>query len=135
MQIFKDVTLTWNGSTFTIPAAKVFMCCAAIEEIMTAQEIAHAIMMQDIKLVRFSKAYSIALRFAGSTVTDEQVYSSLFHGSSEDVRQRIAPMLNAMMQLMIPPTDMFTQTTPTPGPSAEAPAAEKPKAKNVRKKH
>ncbi|MGE8940486.1 hypothetical protein ACO2I3_01095 [Leptospira interrogans] len=129
MQVFKDVTLAWNGSTFTIPAAKVFTCCAIVEEIMSAQEIAHAITTHDLKLVRFSKAYATALRFAGATVTDEQVYSSLFQGNANDVRQRIMPMLDALMRLMIPPSDMFTQATPTPGPSAEVPAAEQPKAK------
>lgn len=135
MQIFKDVTLTWNGSTFTIPAVRVFACCAAIEEIMTAQEMAHAITTHELKLVRFSKAYATALRFAGATVTDEQVYSSLFQGNNEDVRQRIMPMLNVLMMLMLPPSSPFV-----PGPSAPAPVSNSaessspPKTKPVRKK-
>jgi hypothetical protein len=110
MGIFKDVTLTWDGEDYTVPASGVMRLIAKIEDIITLQELHDP---TGIKLSRVSEAYAVALGVAGCKVSIEDVYGWLL---SEDAEAVIPAAVNGLMMMMVPPVeyqpDLGKQKTP-----------------------
>ena len=96
MAIFEDVTLTWKGDEFVIPANQLMRLIAKIEDEITIQELTAS---TGVKLSKLALAYTVALQYAGAKVTNEEVYESLFSNQS-----MTATFVTSLLMLMIPPT-------------------------------
>ena len=103
MSIFEPVTLTWKGKEYTIEADRVMRLIAKLEEHVTLAELFSGRPPQ----AKLSMAYAEALRYAGASVTAEDVYGALFQS---DEGAEYAAITQGVLMMMIPPSAL--QETP-----------------------
>lgn len=112
MQGFSDVTLGWQGDSFTVPANRQLMLIAKIEDALAGdggeQAIAVLFRKNGAPHSRLAAAYGAALRYAGADVTDEAVYlsiqSDIATQSSKAVAASVQRMLMGLLAIISPPT-------------------------------
>jgi hypothetical protein len=102
--MFVPVELKWGDKTHTISPDKVLGAIAVIEEHITMAELAEEAQARRLKVARLARTFGALLRYAGSRVTDDEVYVELFRGEPEEVKQRMFESINTLMALMIPPS-------------------------------
>ena len=124
--IFEDVTITWSGKEYVVPANKVMGLVEVIEDIVTLEELYAA----GVKRIKLSRAFTAALRYAGAKdVTDEQVYSTLF---GAEAATATAQAIGGILHMMIPPehirkaTETPKKPTPKPRPRSAKGSSRKP---------
>lgn len=100
MSIFKPVTLGFAGKNYTIPANEIMECLALMEEVITLADLSN---QKSVRVVRLSRAYGIALRYAGADVTDEEVYESVFTKTGVGF---MASAVSGLLSMMIPPSKL-----------------------------
>lgn len=105
--IFKPVTLAWKGTEYEVPADKVMLLIAKVEDVITLSELLNP---RGRPLAKISMAYGVALRHAGAKVRDEEIYASMFADGSADTA---AAAVSGLLAMMLPPS------------SLEAPASKK----------
>lgn len=105
MSIFKEVGLTWGGKEYTIKPDKVMGLVEVVEDVITLEELTGA-----VKRGKLSKAYCVALRYAGcNSVTQEQVYKALY---DPEKQKDVGPMVTAILMMMIPPEHLQSSAAP-----------------------
>lgn len=81
MQGFEDVTLSWRGESYTVPANNQMMLIAKIEDALSGESGQQALTILFRKEgpphSRLAAAFGAALRHAGARVTDEEIYLSI----------------------------------------------------------
>lgn len=97
---FDPISLRWKGKDFTIPANRVLMAIASVEDVLPLHRITAMASTGEVNLARISMAYGAVLRFAGAEVADEDVMSVLVSTPSE--AQTAATALQALLLMMIP---------------------------------
>lgn len=103
--IFQPVMLSWKGDDFEVPADRVMMLIAQVEDIVTLPELLNP---RGRPLAKISMAYGTALRFAGAKVRDDEIYASMFkEGSSEAASAAV----NGLLSMMMPPAAVETKPT------------------------
>ena len=111
MQGFEDVTLTWREQSYTVPADRQLMLIAKLESAL-APETGQAI---DVLFRKggpphtvLAQAFGAALRYAGASVTDDEVYLSIHQDIAAKSRKQVAytlqTMILALMAITSPPT-------------------------------
>lgn len=101
--IFQPVMLSWKGDDFEVPADRVMMLIAQVEDIVTLPEL---LSPKGRPLAKISMAYGAALRYAGAKVRDDEIYASMFsEGSSESA----ASAVNGLLSMMLPPSAVETK--------------------------
>lgn len=110
MQGFEDVTLGWNGETFTVPANRQMALVARVEDALSGESGKQAITVLMQKegppYSRLAAAFGAALRYAGATVTDEEIYLSImedFTKSRADVAAKLQTVIVALLMVIAPP--------------------------------
>lgn len=102
MSIFDPIDLVWQGQTYTIQPDRVLGAIARIEEVMTLKEIHESYTQRgSIALSKVAQAYGAVLRWAGAQASNDEVYSSLFDGSSDGAA--VQQMLQALLLMLTPP--------------------------------
>lgn len=98
MSIFHEVGLTWKGTEYTVPSDKVMGLIEVIEDVITLDELSN---QKGIKRATISKAFAVALRYAGETsVTQQDVYASFFN---PETAADISQVITSLLVMMIPP--------------------------------
>ena len=104
MHGFDDVTLSWKGEDFTVPANRVLMLVCKIEDALAGddgdQALAVLMRRQGPPHARLARAYGAALRHAGAVVTDDEIYLSLQTELSKGGADGVAAMQNAIINLI-----------------------------------
>lgn len=110
MQGFEDVTLGWKGESFTIPANRQMGLVARVEDALSGdtgrQAIAILMQKDGPPYSRLAAAFGAALRYAGATVTDEEIYLSImedFTKSKADVVLKLQTVIVALLMVIAPP--------------------------------
>jgi len=76
--IFEDVTLTWDGVDYVIPANKCLRLAYKVEMALRQDSGLNAFeLLHNPPMTSLAFAYGAALRFAGVVVTDEAVHAVL----------------------------------------------------------
>jgi hypothetical protein len=99
---FSPVELNWDGKTYTIPANRVLMAIAQIEEILTMDELAKFNRRGTAPVAKLAMAYGAVLRYSGCSVSDDEVYAGMFG----DAGTSAAKATQGLMHLMLPPAAM-----------------------------
>ncbi|MGB0855292.1 MAG: hypothetical protein ACPGSI_18485 [Pikeienuella sp.] len=110
MKGFEPVTLSWQGESYTVPAEGQLMLIASIEDALCGGDGSSA----TIALLRnggpthvqLARAYGAALRHAGSTVTDEEIYLSIqadFAEHSAEASIKINQAILGLLAIVSPP--------------------------------
>jgi hypothetical protein len=115
--IFKAVEFDWHDKTFTVPADHVLGAIAIVEEHFTFQDLANAMETKKLSLTRLARCYGDVLRYAGATVTDDEVYAGMFVG---DMALKIRQATDMLLAMMIPPSVLAAAEETTRG-NARAP--------------
>lgn len=81
MRGFEDVTLTWAGTDYLVPANQQMMLIAKIEDALSGDSGKQALSVLFRKegppYSRLAAAFGAALRHAGARVADEEIYLSI----------------------------------------------------------
>lgn len=112
MHGFDDVTLTWQGADYVVPANRQLKLIAKIEDALAGDDKEQAIAVlfrrNGVPHTRLAAAYGAALRYAGANVSDEEVYLSIHDDiaarSKEAVAIAIHRMLMGLVAIVSPPT-------------------------------
>lgn len=99
MNVFEDVTLSWDGKDYTIPANKMMKCIARLEEVVTLNELHGYALRGGAPIGKLAMAYGAVLRYAGATVTDEEIYLNLMRKLSD---VGIITSVKNILSLMLP---------------------------------
>lgn len=96
--IFEPVKLKWGDEEKEIPANRVMELIILLEDHISFEDL-----IGNPKRGKLSNAYSEGLRFAGFSVTTEEVYSQMFSGAS---LIQIQNAIAGIQQIMIPPATL-----------------------------
>ncbi len=111
MQGFEDVTLSWQGQSFTVPANKQMMLIAKIEDALGGENgdlpLSVLFRRQGPPHTRLAAAFGAALRHAGAKVTDEEIYLSIqtdmISKSKREQTASIQACIFALLSIISPP--------------------------------
>lgn len=112
MHGFEDVTLSWKGADYVVPANRQLMLIAKIEDALAGDEGDQAISVlfrrNGAPHSRLAAAYGAALRYAGASVTDEEVYLSIHQDIASQSREAVSVLIHRMLMgllaIISPPT-------------------------------
>ena len=122
MQGFEDVTLSWQGQSYTVPANRQMMLIAKLEDALSGDSGQQALSVLFRKEgpphTRLAAAFGAALRHAGASVTDEEVYLSiqrdLIAKSKADKTAAIQSAIYALLSIISPPAVASLKAAPEP---------------------
>ena len=106
MSIFEDIKLTWDGRDHVIPANRVMGAIARIEDVVTLGELQRYGEKQAAPLAKVAMAYGAVLRYAGASVTDDEVYAGIFSGEGPNNHESILTSIYTLLAMMVPPEAM-----------------------------
>lgn len=115
MSIFQEVGLTWQGKEYTVAPDKVMGLIEVIEDVITLEELAST---KGVKRATVSKAFAVALRYAGCTnVAQQDVYSAFFDATKA---VEIQTIISTLLMMMIPPEHLQEPAPKVPAPRKRA---------------
>ena len=120
--IFRDITLEWEGETFTVPADKGLRLAEKVELALRSDSgLSVFELVLNPPITTLSRAYGAALRFAGCRVTDEAVYHAVTKviTGSEDEALAARAMIDQVLGVLLPPDDIKSAPTPKGGKSGK----------------
>lgn len=100
--MMREITLSWNGKDYTIPASKGFQIGEQIEEIVTLGDI--ATWAQRPRMFKLARCYATMLRFAGCrAVTDAQVFEAIMgaDGDAQAASEKAAQAMTALVEVLV----------------------------------
>lgn len=115
--MFQPVDFIWHDKVYTIAPNRILGAIATIEEHFTFQDLAEAMKTKKFLLTKLSRAYGDVLRYAGATVTDDEVYVGMFDGN---MHANIQIAVNTLLTMMIPPSILMAGDQPKPGAGGAA---------------
>ena len=112
MRGFEDVTISWRGVDYNIPAKGQMMLIAKLEDALSGDSGQQAMTVLFRKegppYSRLAAAFGAALRHAGAKATDEEIYLSmqadLANRSKESRTATIQNCILALLSIISPPT-------------------------------
>lgn len=104
MQGFEDVTVSWKGEDFTIPANRQLLLVAQIEDALAGgtgqQAISVLLRPEGPPYARIAMAFGAALRFGGASVTDDEIYLSMMEDLARDKADAVIAVQTSIMALL-----------------------------------
>lgn len=108
---FEDVTLSWQGQSYTVPANQQMRLIAKIEDALSAdsgrQALSILFQREGPPYSRLAAAYGAALRHAGAKVTDDEVYLSIQSDLASKTRAEKTVMIQGaivgLLSIISPP--------------------------------
>lgn len=94
-----DITLTWNGQEHVIPAERLMVAIAKIEDVITLTELFDHAQRGNAPMAKLSMAFGSVLRLSGAKVTDREVYNGMFSDGGGSVQVAVETLL----AMMLPP--------------------------------
>lgn len=103
MKGFEPVTLKWRGASYEVPADRQLMLVAEIEDALRSDHrSAVQLLMQPggPGTARLSMAYAKALRFAGASVSPDDVYLTIQEDLAEGGSNALEATQTAVLSLL-----------------------------------
>lgn len=128
--MFEPVTIVWQGKPVLIPASRILGAIAAVEEVMTFNELADFSRRQAYPTAHIARAFGVLLRYAGEPVEDATVYAGLFGDPASAFDAGHA--MQTLMLMMVPPHLRNGEKMPAPvtPPGGQAPGNRKAAGKS-----
>jgi hypothetical protein len=101
MPIFEDIAVEYNGEKRTIQSNQVMRLIARVEDVISIKRLVKGIEDGDPPMGKVAIAYAMMLRYAGISVTDEEIYCELFGNSGAASMALDSAM--GLLSLMVPP--------------------------------
>lgn len=99
MKAFSDVSLTWKGKPYRIPANGIMPVMARVEDIMTLDELLRIKNRGGTPFFKIAMCYGTILRSAGAEAADEEVFASMFRN---DTAQEAGASVVTLLSMMVP---------------------------------
>lgn len=119
MKGFEDVTLSWKGEDFVVQANRQMMLIAEIEDVLVKPgQQAVTVLLNGPAHSRLARAYGAALRYAGASVTDDEIYLSITADLAEgkaDAVVKIQAAVLGLLAIIAPPIARKLTETSEPG--------------------
>lgn len=96
---FDDVTLDWKGRTYRIKGTRLMGAIKQIEREITLFELIQYAQRETIPIATLSSAFAILLRYAGASVTEEEIFKEF----DEVMQNSIMNLVHLLVELMTPP--------------------------------
>lgn len=115
MQGFEEVTLSWAGEDYTVPADRQMMLVAIVEHHISLNPVTGenepplAVLFRrgGVPFTRLAFALGAALRYAGAKVTDDEIYLSiqddLANKEGRDKARASHDIIIAILSIISPP--------------------------------
>lgn len=110
MQGFEDVTISWAGKSYVIPANRQMGLIARLEDALSGdsgqQAISVLMRKEGPPYSRLAAAFGAALRYAGANVGDDEVYLSITEdmaNSAADLTAKLQACVIALLMVISPP--------------------------------
>jgi len=104
MHGFEDVTISWDGEDYTIPANRQLMLVAQMEDALAGgtghQAISILLRPEGPPYARMAMAFGAALRFGGAGVSDDEVYLSMMEGLADNKADAVVAVQGSIMALL-----------------------------------
>lgn len=124
---FDDLRLNWQGKDYVIPARGMLEAVARVEDIITFHELLGYSERKTAPVGKISQAYGSLLRYAGVTISDDEVYSGMFGDLADGAGDSALSAIQTLMMMMVPKD---RKTTLTEGGAAKVPGkSSKPRGK------
>ena len=102
--IFEPVNLgKWKDREYIVPADDVLKCIAKVEAVVSLMELGAMRLSGNLQIAKLAQGLAAALRHAGATVTDEELYNEIFKERGRALAARAWATLSALEMLMVPP--------------------------------
>jgi hypothetical protein len=99
--IFDEIRLGWQGRKFVIPPNKVMGALARVEDVVTLEELQRYGARKTAPMAKLAMAYGTALRYAGSSASDDEIYRELVRGTEDGAG--VLAAIAGLLSMMIPP--------------------------------
>ncbi|MGK7753780.1 hypothetical protein [Roseovarius sp. C03] len=104
MKGFEPVTISWKGEAFTVPAEDQLPLIAKIEDALSDQSGRPAVLVLTTRggpsYSRLAAAYGAAMRHAGASVTDAEIYLSITEDLAKGDAEIAEKLQNAVLGLL-----------------------------------
>lgn len=110
MAIFEEVAVSWGDKKFVIPADRMMMTIARVEDVLTLGDLSAYFATGKLPLAKIAQAFGIVLRQAGASVEDDEVYEGMFRAKGQEVTRRAIEAIHMLMALMVPPAHLRAAT-------------------------
>lgn len=104
MKGFDPITLQWDGQDYTVPADRQLELIARVEEALRrgSDQSALGELMRPggCSLSRLARAFGAALRYAGASVGDDEVYLSIEGGLASGSAEYLARVSDHVMMIL-----------------------------------
>lgn len=122
MRGFDDVTVTWRGQSYIVPANRQMLLIAKVEDALGGENGDQALTVlfrrQGPPHTRLAAAFGAVLRHAGASVTDEEIYLSIQNDmiskSKGEQTAAIQACIFALLSIISPPAVASLKGTPEP---------------------
>ncbi len=101
---FEDYKLAWRDKEYTIPARQIMGAISRVEDIVTLSELQVFFQRNAAPLARIAEAYAAVLRYAGASVTADEVYAGMFGNAAGNTGETVKACLFGLLELMVPPS-------------------------------
>ena len=105
--VFDDVKIKWDGKEYTIPSNRVMPLIERIEDHVSFGDLAG----KKPKIGKIASAWAEVLRYAGASVSDEQVYADMFKSATSG---QIHTAISGLLMIMVPPEALQKKTDSGP---------------------
>lgn len=126
MAIFEEVAVAWGDKKFVIPADRMMMTIARVEDVLTLGDLSAYFATGKLPLAKIAQAFGIVLRQAGASVEDEEVYEGMFRAKGQEVTRRAIEAIHMLMALMVPPAHLRAATEEAAAKQGKAKASVEP---------
>lgn len=110
MGSFEDIRLEWAGADYTIRANRVLGAIARIEDVVTLNELQRFAVRGTAPMAKIAMAYGAVLRYAGATVSDDEVYAGMF-GAGGTSADAVVDSVSTLVAMMVPPNAIAAKET------------------------
>ena len=99
---FEDVTLSWNGIEYVIPATKMMMVVCRIEDVLCQDEDDNAldVLLRKRPPARLAAAFEAALNAAGARIEPGEVYISIMSALADGDANSLSRTMETVMALL-----------------------------------
>lgn len=127
MKGFEDVTLSYDGKSYVVPADRVLLLVAEVEDALRGRGSQSAV---EVLLrsggpsqARLAQAYGAALRFAGADVRDDEIYIGIQERMAQRDPEALTAVQSAILSLIsiVSPPIAMALVDDVPGASKKKP--------------
>lgn len=108
MSGYDDVTLSWGGRDYTVPASRVMLLVCKVEDVLAGDdgEDAISVLLHKQPRARIARAFEVALTYAGADLAPGEIYLAVMQSLADrqaDHARQVSEAVMTILALIAPP--------------------------------